>query len=214
MDIELYLEPVDISSFESSDSESNKYIDIIKSYTESDKFPDLENVNIALIGIKEDRKAINNQGCSLAPDYIRKYFYNLYPNNNTVKIADIGNIKCGFEVKDTYFAVSQVITELIKNNILPIIIGGSNDLVYANYLAYENLGQIINIAQVDSYFDLGSSKKEIDSHSYLNKIITHQPNYLFNYTNLGYQTYFVNQDAIELMRLTVVVGGGNEQGDE
>ena len=27
----------------------------------------------------------------------------------------------------------------------------------------------------------------------------HQPNYLFNYSNLGYQTYFVTQEEIDLM---------------
>ena len=31
-------------------------------------------------------------------------------------------------------------------------------------------------------------------------IILHQPNYLFNYTNIGYQTYFVDQDAVRLMK--------------
>ncbi|UPT68062.1 MAG: arginase family protein [Sphingobacteriales bacterium JAD_PAG50586_3] len=32
------------------------------------------------------------------------------------------------------------------------------------------------------------------------KIITHQPNHLFNFSNIGYQTYFVEQPQIELMQ--------------
>src|SRR3546814_15831942 len=35
--------------------------------------------------------------------------------------------------------------------------------------------------------------------SYLNKIILHEPNWLFNYSNLGYQTYFVTQNSLRLM---------------
>src|SRR5690606_1183267 len=31
------------------------------------------------------------------------------------------------------------------------------------------------------------------------KIFLHQPNYLFNFSNLGYQTYFVNQDSLRVM---------------
>jgi hypothetical protein len=34
----------------------------------------------------------------------------------------------------------------------------------------------------------------------LSKIILYQPNYLFNFSNIGYQTYFVDPAAIELMQ--------------
>jgi hypothetical protein len=67
-------------------------------------------------------------------------------------------------------------------------------------MAYENMGQIINIAAIDSSFDLGNAEENFNSRSYLSKIILHQPNFLFNYTNIGYQTYFVDQDAIQLMK--------------
>ena len=121
-------------------------------------------------------------------------------NNSNIRIADLGNIKRGFEINDTYFAVKSVVAELIQNKIIPVIIGGGQDLTFANYQAYESLGQIINIVQIDSSFDLGESEEENSSRSYVSKIITHQPNYLFNFTNIGYQTYFVDQDAIDLMK--------------
>jgi hypothetical protein len=35
---------------------------------------------------------------------------------------------------------------------------------------------------------------------FLSKIILHEPNFLFNYTNIGYQSYFVDSRAIELMK--------------
>ena len=52
---------------------------------------------------------------------------------------------------------------------------------------------------VDPMFDLGEAEKDIDSQAFLSKIILHQPNFLFNYTNIGYQTYFVDNEAVELM---------------
>jgi formiminoglutamase len=200
MDLASYFEPVDISGYDDEESKLHLQIgDIIKKYSEFDRFPDLENIDIAIIGVKEDRNAINNKGCALAPDYVRDKLYQLYPGNFEPNIADLGNIKRGFEVEDTYFALSSVVAELINNSIVPIIIGGSQDMTYANYQAYEHLGQIINIVAVDPMFDLGKTEEEIGSQSYLSKIILHQPNYLFNYTNIGYQSYFVNQDAINLM---------------
>jgi hypothetical protein len=59
--------------------------------------------------------------------------------------------------------------------------------------------QTINIVSVDSSFDIGDGDKELNSQSYLSKIILHKPNLLFNYSNVGYQTYFVEQNAVGLM---------------
>jgi formiminoglutamase len=171
----------------------------INSYNIEDNFPSLDNIDIAIIGVKEDRNAPSNQGCAFAPDYVRKYLYNLYQGPFKLRLADLGNIKQGETTDDTYFAVKSVTAHLLERKIIPIILGGSQDLTYANYRAYESLGQIINIVSIDSSFDLGLNEEKINNHCYLNKILTHQPNFLFNYTNIGYQTYFVDQDAIELM---------------
>jgi len=93
-----------------------------------------------------------------------------------------------------------VVSELLKNNVVTMIIGGGQDITYANYLAYENIGRIINIASVDAVFDLGHDENELNNKSYLSHIILHQPNFLFNYTNIGYQTYFIDQDSLVLMK--------------
>jgi formiminoglutamase len=172
---------------------------IIKSHTEEESFPSLEGIDIAILGVKEDRNAPNNEGCAYAPDYIRKYLYNLFQGPFQMNVADLGNIRPGETTDDTYFAVRSVVAELMQKKVIPIILGGSQDISYANYRAYESLGQIINIVSVDASFDLGLNEDRITNRNYLNKILMHQPNFLFNYTNIGYQTYFVDQDAIELM---------------
>jgi len=200
MDISVYFEPIDENLVkEDDDFRPGKLCNIIDSFINKDHFPSLEQTDIAIIGVKEDRNSIQNHGTSMAPDQVRKYFYKLYQGNYKVRISDLGNIIKGHQVEDTYFAVKSVVSELLKLHIIPVIIGGSQDITYSNYLAYESLGQIINIASIDSNFDLGKADQEINSTSYLSKIIMHQPNFLFNYTNIGYQTYLVDQDAIELM---------------
>jgi len=173
---------------------------IIRTNTIDHGFPTLEGIDIALIGVGENRNSTNNQSCQLAPDYVRKNLYKLFQGANWSRIADLGNIKLGDSIQDTYFALKSTISELLKRNIVPVIIGGSQDLTLANYQAYEELGQIINIVSVDPRFDLGLERSSnITNESFLNHIFTQEPNYLFNYTNLGFQTYFVDQDAIDLM---------------
>jgi len=202
MDLISFFEPVDpmVFDYAGHDSRQNRLGDSITCYYSEGDFPDYHSAQIALVGVKEDRNAVNNEGCSLAPDFIRNFLYRLYPGPFDIKIADLGNIKAGFGINDTYFALSSVMTELLENNVFPIILGGSQDLTYACYQAYENIGQIINIVAVDPTFDLGSSENELNSKSFLSKIILHQPNYLFNYANIGYQSYFVDQDALKLMK--------------
>ncbi len=200
MDISIYFEPLELPEFQfDEDTQKLRLGDIFSSFNDKDNFPGIEDVDIAIIGVNEDRNAVDNEGCALAPDAIRSFLYKLFRGNYKARIADLGNIKKGHKVEDTYFAVSAVVSELIKNNVIPIILGGSQDLSFANYRAYESLGQIINIVGVDSIFDLGKAEQEMDSHSYLSKIILHQPNFLFNYTNIGYQSYFIDPEAIELM---------------
>ncbi len=195
-----YFTPIDITKFSGANSyTASSYGKIINAYTKSSNFPNLENVSLAIIGVSEDRKALNNEGCGLAADYVRENFYKLFQGSYQSKIIDLGNIKKGNTIEDSYFAISDVLSQLIKKNIIPIIIGGGQDLTYANYTAYQSLEQTINIVAIDSCFDIGDADKELNSQSYLSKIILHKPNILFNFSNIGYQTYFVEQSSIELM---------------
>lgn len=170
----------------------------------TDDFPELEenSYDIALIGVQDDRAAVNNNGCALGPDYFRGQFYLLNEGAFTSRIIDLGNIKAGASITDTYVAVKTVVAELIKLNIVPVLIGGGQDITYAQYMAYEELEQKVDLVIVDPKFDLDEDDDEglsTRSDAYLNKIFLHQPNYLFNFSNIGYQTYYVNQDSLKVM---------------
>jgi arginase family enzyme len=164
-----------------------------------DGFPGLENVQLAIIGVQEDRNSKGNFGCGENLHFIRRKLYELFPGNWDVNIADLGNVEKGNAVSDTYFAVQETITFLLKKNIIPIIIGGGQDITYTNYRAYDALEQSVNIVSIDSRFDLGNLDDALTSQSYLSKIIMQQPNNLFNFSNIGYQTYFNSQEEINLL---------------
>lgn len=199
MGLSLYFEPLIPSDILNQPLSQGSFGEKFISYQIGSSFPDLEKIDVAVLGVLDDRRAANNSGCAHAADEVRKYLYRLFPGNYQVRVADFGNIKSGFTVEDTYYAVSSVVKELIRKNIVPVIIGGGQDLTYANYTAYQDLEQIINIVAVDSTLDLGEIEEDLNSKSFLSKIILHQPNYLFNYSNIGYQTYFVDQASLNLM---------------
>lgn len=162
-------------------------------------FPDLEGVKIAIFGVLEDRLDEDPTGEPFGFDSIRKAFYNLFPGNWHLKMADLGDIQKGDTVEDTFFAVQSAVSECIKKGIIPVVLGGSQDLLYAQYRAYDGVEEMVNLVNIDSRFDLGDADKQISNKSYVGKIVVTKPYNLFNYSNLGYQTYFNSQDEIELM---------------
>jgi len=183
------------------------------------EFPDLEDdrPDLALFGVLDDRMAMGNAGCAAAADAVRKPFYTLYQGDYRLRLADLGNIVAGEAVSDTYVAVRTVCSELIKAGIVPIIIGGGHDITYAQYLAYESLEQKVEVAVVDPRFDLDQDHTEtapLNSQTFLNHIVLHEPDYLFNLSNLAYQSYFVSKESVAMyeklyftaMRLGLMAG--------
>ena len=164
----------------------------------SEAFPEVSKVTIGIIGVLENRGNSNgNQEIDLLA--VRKELYRLYPGNWDASIADFGNILAGNSIEDTYFALKKVASSLIKNNIIPVVIGGSQDLTYSIYRAYDDLEQMVNLVAVDSQFDFGKESDVVSASSYLTKIVIEEPNNLFNYCNIGYQTYYNSQEEIDLV---------------
>lgn len=196
MNFSEFFEPINLNQGDLNHNYlNNSFVNAISLYNGQD----LKEFNVALIGVGEERGSFSNSGTSQAPNHVRKYLYKLNKLGGSSKIIDFGNLKIGATLNDTYFALSSILEELIKLEIIPIVIGGGQDLTYSNFLAYKNLEQTVNLVSIDSNFDLGEPDTEISSTNFLTKIILHQPNFLFNYSNIGYQSYFVDKSEIELM---------------
>ena len=162
-----------------------------------DEFPNLDNISIAIITVNEYRglEVDNQDGDFVA---FRKYLYSLFPGNWNLSIADLGTIQQGASIEDSYFLVKTISEELIRKKITPIIIGGSQDLTYPLYRAYDNLDQMVNLTVVDNAFDF-AKENGLPYNSYLSRIVVEEPCNLFNYANIGYQTYFNSQEEIDLV---------------
>ncbi|NGM72422.1 formimidoylglutamase [Sphingobacterium sp. SGL-16] len=199
-----FFSPIKLSDFTSKEEYLNSQLgQIIQRY--EDEFPNWEDEenrpNLAIIGVEEDRAAVNNKGTAKAPNAVRKHLYDLYQGDYKTRIVDFGNIKAGESINDTYAALKLVVEELVKKDILPIIIGGGQDLTYAQYRGYQDLEQRVEVAIIDSKFDLDQEHTEdmpLNSQTYLNHLILHQPDYLFNLNNVAYQTFLVSKESINM----------------
>lgn len=218
MSLSVFFSPVSLADFTPDTGFFRSQLGaVVRAYEQN--FPDLENdkPDLAIFGVLDDRMAIGNRGCAEAAHAVRNYLYTLYQGDYNVRLADLGNIRAGETVTDTYAAVKTVVSELIRDGIVPIILGGGQDITYAQYLGYEPLEQKVEVSVIDSRFDLDQEQTEsapLNSQTYLNHIILHQPDYLFNLNSLAYQTYFVSKESIAMydklyfntMRLGAIAG--------
>jgi arginase family enzyme len=193
-----FLSPIDTEIIDYIDGLSSQQLGSKLVLHTSDAFPEVSKVSIGIIGVTENR---GNTMCNPEIDLlaIRKELYGLFPGNWDVSIADFGDIIGGNSKEDTYFALKKVASNLIKNKVIPLVIGGSQDLTYALYRAYDDLEQMVNLVAVDSKFDFGKESDVVSASSYLTKIVIEEPNNLFNFCNIGYQTYFNSQEEIDLV---------------
>ncbi|RXG12682.1 formimidoylglutamase [Leeuwenhoekiella aestuarii] len=171
----------------------------IKIHSRQDGLPELEELQIAIIGVRENRGAVEQIDIPVDFTSVRKALYKLFPGNWHATIGDLGDLDAGESISDTLYALRAIVAQLVKNNIIPVILGGSQDLTYALYRAYDELDQMVNLVSVDGDFDLGDSSLPMTNKSFVGKIIVDQPYNLFNYSSLAYQTYYNSQEEIDLM---------------
>jgi formiminoglutamase len=162
------------------------------------EFPLIEGPGIALIYAPEFRNG-HRELHGLFDDRFREAFYGYYSGAGWQRpVYDLGDLLPGERVEDTYFALRQVTAELVKKKIVPVVVGGSQDLTYAMYQGYEELEQLINVMSVDAALDLGDPDEPLGKDAFVNKLLMHRPCFLFNYSILGYQSPYVRQHELDL----------------
>lgn len=161
-------------------------------------FPDLDAIDIVLVGCNEQRASGIFSNQLNAPDIIRRNFYNLFYWHTDIKIADIGNIKNGASYNDTNAALKTVIKELLQSGKTVIILGGSHDLTLAQYGAYVENKSLIDITCVDALIDLNMDSP-FKNENFLMEILTGEPNYIRHYNHIGFQSYMVHPGMLQTL---------------
>lgn len=160
-------------------------------YADYDKMPSLKRMDIALIGINEWRGNPQNTSKNDSAETVREVFYRLKKSHISYRVADLGNLRLGETYDDTLARLREVCAMLLENNVLPLIIGGSHDLDFAQYTAYQSLDKLVYALWIDHTADLEAFSKPAAEHHIL-KSLVHQPNFLFSAGIIGAQAYLTD----------------------
>ena len=198
MSLNDYFEPVSLERSSNIDpSDQGLFCHNIYIHTPDNPIRDIASFQIAIIGVPENRGCSIN-GVDMTPDIVREKLYQLSSIEKNPRIIDLGNLRNGKEQKDTYFGLRDVILELLTYNILPIIIGGSQDLTYGAFLAFEYLQKPYTLTTVDNRIDVAfDSYDKITFRNYLNSVIL-ENKHLFEYVNIGQQACFASSENSDL----------------
>jgi formiminoglutamase len=169
---------------------------LIDPYDES--FPDVYAADIVIVGCEEERGIGRDRRESGGPDAIREQFYQLYYWHPDVKLADVGNIRAGATLTDTYAALKTVLREITAIGKTAVVLGGSHDLTLAQYYTYADKKHIVEATGVDALIDLDIHSLN-RSDNFLMEMLTGEPNYIQHYNHIGFQSYYVHPHMLETM---------------
>ncbi|HYM94618.1 MAG TPA: formimidoylglutamase [Chitinophagaceae bacterium] len=197
LNISDFLSPLDFHEISHAETYKDGQLgSIVCAYSE--EFPNIDEVQIVLLGCGEQRGSGLIHGQSTAPDIIRRHFYSLFYWHQDIKIADIGNVKAGSLYTDSYAALKTVVHELINDGKTVIILGGSHDLTLAQYYAYAENKKSIEASCVDALIDLDIGSP-FHHENFLMEMLTGEPNYIRHYNHIGFQSYYVHPRMLETM---------------
>lgn len=171
----------------------------ISIHSKNSGLPSLKGVSIAFFGVNETRFPTLKNRAVLDISEIRLSLYQLMLGNWNVTMVDLGDINAGETIADTNFAVQSIVSTLVNEDVIPVVIGALQDVTYATYRAFDAIKPMVNVVSVDSRFDFGDQEELISEQSYMSKIIADQPTNLFNFSNIGYQSYFNAPEELDLM---------------
>lgn len=154
---------------------------------------------IAIIGVQETRSKNTDELEDLDFDLIRRTLYELKKGNWYLPIYDFGDIIPDQNKANTGENFTKVLTSLLKEKYFVVILGGSPSMAFYQYRAYDEIVKNIHFVSVDEKLRLGNEILQANDDNYLTKIIASEPLNLLDFTNLGYQTYFVAQEELDLI---------------
>jgi len=175
--------------------------DYLLTYRGEPEFKIPESTKIAIIGVPEDRFS-EGAGEIKSPSAVRKQLYALSAGSKGT-VVDLGNLRTGKTIADTYFGLKDVLCELYRQDIVSLLIGGTIDLTYGNYLAMEGQKTILTFVAPQLRFPSHSAENHPLNtlnfrQSEISKIKDQKSEIKnFHSCNIGYQSYYVSQQDLD-----------------
>ena len=175
--------------------------DVIVVYKGEPEFKIPSSAKVAIIGVPEDRFS-DGAGEIKSPGIIRKHLYALSAGSQGT-ILDMGNLRTGKTLADTYYGLRDVLTELYRQNVITLLLGGTIDVFYGNYLAMEEQTATLTFVAPQLRFPSHSA----ETHPLNTLIFSQVSGSKFQVSssnlkpphicNIGYQSYYVSQQELD-----------------
>ena len=133
MDLKLFFEPVHSAIFDPSLGPIS-FQNTAYNYKGNELI--LDGIKIAILGIREGRGSNTGQDISEVPNLVRKQLYPLIMDLKHNGILDLGDLINGPTINDTKDRLKEVCAYLTAMGVLPIILGGFQDMTVSQYLSY------------------------------------------------------------------------------
>ncbi len=165
----------------------------------TEAFPDWRGADVAILGLDEWRGAA--AGAPPAgyhgANRVRERFYQLQKGTGALRLVDLGNLRPGLSLEDTYQRLREIVAALLDANTVPVLLGGSHDLDYGQFLAYETQERPVSFAIVDARPDMAEPGPATPAEtSHLRRLLVHEPNYVFSLAHLGHQQYLTPPEVL------------------
>ena len=149
-----------------------------------------DSTKVAIVGIPEDRFS-DGAGEIKSPSVVRKQLYALSAGSQGT-VVDLGNLRTGKTLTDTYFGLRDLLSELYQRDIITLLIGGTIDVFYGNYLSME--GQKVTLTTIAPKLRLPIRSNEKQP---LNSLAFDRTASPVHVCNIGYQSYYVTQEELD-----------------
>lgn len=157
---------------------------------------DLEGVKIILFHLSEKRwEAESSNQTDDSETQVFDHLSRMFASKEFSKdVAFLGRFINGDRENDTEIGLRSVFRFCLERKIIPIVIGNHFRLLQCAYEGFKEVEMIVNLTSISKRIRLGLNEEP----ELIGQIVKDQPNFLFNYTNIGYQTYYTNPEELAL----------------
>ncbi len=146
------------------------------------KIPKLKDAQVALLGVGK------------ASDTVRQSLYKLSYSFSELNIVDLGNFR-----KNTVDFMIPAIEELLKSNIIPVLIADFPFLSNSSYKAFNRILHHVSLMVVDRQVNIPEAKNP-DPQNYLEEILLQQGQRPFHLSLIGCQAHITDPSLFSYLQ--------------
>lgn len=167
-------------------------------------------MKFVIVGFPVDEGVRRNggrPGAAAGPDAIRERLYRFTPDPRTFSesidlwstVADLGNISAIDGLEKTQERLGDVVAWALRNNLIPIVLGGGHETAYGHYLGYKKCGKTVQVLNLDAHLDVRPYEKGAHSGSPFRQMLDDSLSMVTQYNVVGVQPHSCASKHLEFV---------------